>query len=455
MGRDLDLTDNGAVIFREDVANGVAAVTVDAPADLTGAGGSYAMELLDALPASEQFLKINAAGKWTTNPGASGTLDAAYDSGGPGAGRVINANAGPVEVNGQGILLAPTSRIVWETDVASFNYRTIAQLNRFDIQFGSQDADASDDVFNTFLTLSKDSGDNRIGLNTNTPSDLLHLIESGSGAARIRLQTNVAAVDVSIMFLEQTTARWEIGYDDSEGGFVIGRLSFANPVLFVEDTTGLVGIGTVAPTAKLSIFSNIAGQVALFLDQDNATGRGLVIDSEATSQPLVEFLPLTGNSRGDIAFGTARLADPSAPAEADIWYNAGDETLNFQTSAITLGLPGQFTALRFGPTAIATIDGSKNITITRGHQVVAAGVGVADFLDGIIHPNAKVGDVLILVADGGDSITIRDGVVPSGGADSIRLEAGTDRLLFNNGTMCLRYNGTKWIQWVPIFAVPL
>lgn len=102
MGRDIDLTDNGAVILREDVANGVAAITVDAPADLTGAAGSYAMELLDQLPAGEEFLKINAAGKWVTNAGGVSTLDAAYDSGGPGAGRVIISDSGAVEVRGAG-----------------------------------------------------------------------------------------------------------------------------------------------------------------------------------------------------------------------------------------------------------------------------------------------------------------------------------------------------------------
>ena len=102
MGRDIDLTDNGVAIFREAVGNGNAAITVDAPADLTGAAGSYAMELLDQLPGSQQFLTINAAGKWQTNAGVSGTLDAAYDSGGPGAGRVIVADNGALEVQGAG-----------------------------------------------------------------------------------------------------------------------------------------------------------------------------------------------------------------------------------------------------------------------------------------------------------------------------------------------------------------
>ena len=51
MGRDIDLTDKGAVILREDVANGVAAVTVGAPADLTGAAGRYALDLPGARPA--------------------------------------------------------------------------------------------------------------------------------------------------------------------------------------------------------------------------------------------------------------------------------------------------------------------------------------------------------------------------------------------------------------------
>ena len=61
MGRDIDHTDGGVAIFREDVANGQAAATLVAPADLTGASGSYDMELLDELPAGTEFLQIDAS----------------------------------------------------------------------------------------------------------------------------------------------------------------------------------------------------------------------------------------------------------------------------------------------------------------------------------------------------------------------------------------------------------
>lgn len=303
----------GLLRFLEDTANGTSAVTLQSPAALAG---DVAITLLDALPGGTEFLQISAGGLMSTTPTVGVSLDGAYDFGGAGAGRIINANAGPVEINGQGLLLAPTSRIVWETSVAEFNYRTICQLDRFDIQFGSQDADASNDVFNTFLSMSRNSGENRVGLNTNTPSDLLHLITDGSGAARIRLQTNVAAVDVSIMFLEQTNARWEIGYDDSAGGFVVGRLTFANPIIFVEDTTGRVGIHTIVPAANYSVDIRNTGTDALLNLVSASTTATTAIDftwagsfangfrlerTSANGGPFLVFVDTGGSSQDQIA----------------------------------------------------------------------------------------------------------------------------------------------------------
>lgn len=422
----------GLLRFLEDTANGTSAVTLQSPAALAG---DVAMTLLDALPGGTEFLQIDAAGVWSTTPTVGLTLDQAYDFGGAGAGRIINANAGPVEINGQGLLLAPTSRIVWETDVSSFNYRTIAQLDRFDIEFGDQDDDASDDVFNTFLTLSRNSGSNRIGLNTNTPSDLLHLIDDGSNPARIRLQTNVAAVDISIMLLEQTNPRWEFGYDDSANGFVIGRLTFANPVFFIADTTGRVGVGTVSLGANRMEILTSGDEVGLKIDTSGN-------DQEVTLDLVPDIVSL--HQHGDIAFGQ-RAANPVNPISGEMWYNHGKRRFESMT-----GLFGGFGtgAITSNQQFQRTIDagGTLNPGNSIGHLIVEAFSGTADDLDTITAEDNSLGayydgDIIVIQAFAGDTITVTQ-------VGNIRLNAGATKVLVNRNRLMLQYDSSAnaWYQ---------
>ena len=286
MGRDIDLTDNGAAIFREAVGNGVAAVTVDAPADLTGVAGSYAMELLDQLPGSEQFLKIDAAGKWTTNAGASGTLDNAYDSGGPGVGRVILVDSGPLELAGpDGLRLNATiPKVEFETDITDFNYRISASAtaNKLLFQRGDQDADISDDAFVTILSIDELR---MVGINTANPQEALHVTVASDIDAKVRVQSPIGR-DATVVFMEDSTARYEVGYDDSAAGFLIGRLNFTNPAIFVEDFAGHVHIGAAtAPASNARLQVSEAGSlVGLFT---SATGLSrLALEASGTTSPV-------------------------------------------------------------------------------------------------------------------------------------------------------------------------
>jgi hypothetical protein len=74
------------------------------------------------------------------------------------------------------------------------------------------------------------------------------------------------------------------------------------------------------------------GYGCLQLDMD-VDGPALDIDSEATGYPLINLQALNANTRGCIAFGTARTADPSAPSEGDFWYDSTTEELRFRRSA--------------------------------------------------------------------------------------------------------------------------
>lgn len=80
--------------------------------------------------------------------------------------------------------------------------------------------------------------------------------------------------------------------------------------------------------------SHPVGQPAALLDVD-VNSIGLDIDSEATSKPLINLQALNANTRGDIAFGTARTADAVSPFEGDLWYNSTDNYYRYYDGAAT------------------------------------------------------------------------------------------------------------------------
>lgn len=267
MGRNQDYTDGGIASFFEERANGLNAVTTHAPAALAA---SYDIEHLDALPAGTEVLRIDASGKLTTVLGSGGSLDTAYDFGGAGAGRVILTTDGPLELAGVDGLRLNTAipKIEFETDAGDFNWRIAAAVSAQHLlfQLGEQDADISDDAFSTILSI---DSLRMVGINTANPQEALH-VSAVSGDTKIRLQT-AALSDASLVFMEDSVSRFELGYDDSADGFVLGRTDFTDPVLFVEDVTGDVGVNELDPDAKLHVTSTAA--LASLIESSNILAR--------------------------------------------------------------------------------------------------------------------------------------------------------------------------------------
>ncbi len=306
MPRQLILTDQGTIEFKELRTNGLDGITVRAPASLVAA---YSLTLPTALPAGTEYVQLSATGQLATVAGSPTTLDGAYDSGGPGAGRIITADTGPVEAAGAGGFLASHSAPVYglETTGAEYNFRLVAGLtaNILEIQRGDQDGDISDDVFEPVFAL--DGVNRRLGINTVAPATLAHLL-SPSGDAKLTIQAP-AASDASVIFNEDSTARWEVGYDDSAGGLVVGRLSFTNPAVFVEDTTGDVGVNELVPDAKFHVTSGSA--LALLIEATVGSARLGLRDSASTNENQVGILAV-GNALRLRAGGAEHVAIDSA-----------------------------------------------------------------------------------------------------------------------------------------------
>ncbi len=99
--------------------------------------------------------------------------------------------------------------------------------------------------------------------------------------------------------------------------------------VWFDDGDIVLGGSAMVGTEKLLV---VGSQL---IDQ-NGNAVGLDIDSEATGAPLINLQPLNTNTRGDIAFGTARTADPSAPSQGDLWYESTSQELKFRKSASTV-----------------------------------------------------------------------------------------------------------------------
>ena len=148
----------------------------------------------------------------------------------------------------------------------------------------------------------------------------------------------------------------------------------------------------------------------LFLDQ-NANGIALDIDSEATGQPLINLAPVTGNTRGDIAFGTARTASPTTPSEGDMWYDALSERILVKnSSSIITGFGARVSGSDFGVGVLHTI-ATGAVTLTSSNVLLRAegGPGV-DTLDTLTAPaDIRDGDSILVRAESTNTITLGDG----------------------------------------------
>jgi hypothetical protein len=309
--------------------------------------------------------------------------------------------------------------------------------------------------------------------------------------AIVRLESGSGVVDAKVEFVQNSIRRWEIGYDESASAFVLGRLSFATPVFFVEDAAGDVGINEIDPDAKLHVTSTAA--LASLIESSNATCRlglrasgtanenqvgvqavgndlqlfalgapivvvsstgvtidqntnnpSLVIDSEATDNPLIDLQPLAStNDRGDISYGL-RSAGAGAPDEGDSWLDATNHRFEYHDGLQTRAWGTRF-GPNFGPEEAKTIAGGV-ITASSGNMVIDGQGSISDTLDTIAVTGAgpKNGDtIMIRSIGGGVTITV------STSAGNIRLDGGGDRALnLFNDTLILVWSSaaSQWHQ---------
>lgn len=299
------------------------------------------------------------------------------------------------------------------------------------------------------IALDVDQGANAIGVRINKSAAgagvALSIINAGTATGLALAQNGTGrAFDITKISAELAVLVTTLGGQGIQINSPSGGVPF-----FIDqdgnDTALFVDCAAVSTSAGLLVIHAGTGE-ACFLDQ-NGNGAALVIDSEATGEALINLFPITGNSRGDIAFGAARSADPATPSEGDIWYNNTTLRLMLKNSSAQLrGFGGRF-GPEFGPEVSQGIVGGV-VTPTRGNLQVTSQSGPNDDLDTLTAPtDILIGDEIRLRTNVTDNITVKHNT------GNIRLDANVDKTLTNRNRLTLMWDGTDWVQVGPLVTM--
>ncbi|MBI5763947.1 MAG: hypothetical protein HZA51_10525 [Planctomycetes bacterium] len=322
-----------------------------------------------------------------------GTLQEAYNKGGPGAGRTINTDSGPLSLTGSGGLQVqgpihsvaggikfpdgsiqmtaasgsgnPVLGIFWDTDgtntwVTGGNVGIGTTTPSFDL-----DVDGDARVLGTLIAdfissqsplelqtsgvtrvlIDDPSGFVGIGTGTDTPISLLHLGSDDDLSLTLDMDRDGAGNDGVGRILFGTTGGG--GFGTQYGEIVVDSATFgatppmelngvsANDVL-IANGGGNVGIGTMLPAEKLDVTGNIRTDGFIM---PTGAANGLVLTSDATgvaSWGMPNANP-TGPAGGDLA-GTYPNPDiaPNAVGSAEI-ADGSVMTADIANDAVTSG----------------------------------------------------------------------------------------------------------------------
>lgn len=312
-------------------------------------------------------------GSWQSiHSGSDGnTLDQAYDQGGLGVGRIINATNGPVQIdNGR---LEVTSN----NDANGFGNNgaiEIANRLRIDgdeiitnnntplfIQFGNN-GDLSIDSSSFYV----DSSLNRVGVGTTTPISRFHVsggrVEftntndasgiSGSGVLEIGNRLRIDSDE--IITNNNTPLSLQSGNN--------GDLRVDGTTLYVDSSTNRVGVGTTTPVARF----HVSGGRVEFTNTNDASGtsgtgvleigNALRIDGNEIITNTNTSLSLQNDNNGDLivdgstfridaSTNRVGIGDPSPDAKLDVYTTANETAI---VGISTLGHGASFRAANTG-----------------------------------------------------------------------------------------------------------
>ena len=126
------------------------------------------------------------------------------------------------------------------------------------------------------------------------------------------------------------------------------------------------------------------------------------------------------------------MARSNSTTEADSMYVDIDGDVH--VAGVSLFTEGAL--FRLGAPTVVTI-ATGVATITTGFVALAAETSTTDTLDTLTLTGAGAGDIVLLIADAGDTITVDDANIDLGAAT---------RAIAPGGCLALRHDGTSWVE---------
>lgn len=259
----------------------------------------------------------------TAATGVSGgnTLDQAYDQGGAGAGRTINADAGAVTINGtDGFLSTGTfgsgtipfegagTRMMWYPEKASFRVGYISgtewdhtSIGDYSIAMGyGTKASADYSTATGKMTLASNLGSTALGdhaLASGIVSTAMGSYSIASGNYSTAMGSATAATgSASTAIGYSTIASGEfstaIGQEiEANGEYSVAiALSDQNGLSVTQNNTmaimgGTVGIGTASPNKLLHVYTDTESEIAVFENESTSDPDGIMIKAGPDVNP--------------------------------------------------------------------------------------------------------------------------------------------------------------------------
>lgn len=353
---------------------------------------AYNMPIADGT--NGQVLTTDGAGSltFTTPSASSGTLDEAYDFGGAGAGRIIVADNGAVDIQDTGGLrvegdVIVAANIVHDGDANTFMTFTPDRIqfdaggrNYIDIQHANEEITFNEDSTESDFRIESgtnqnmffvDGSTNRIGIGTNTPGNPFHinmntpfdLIHQNTGQDDIFLtgggNNGINEVAASIAF-GGTNNRSNLRRAAISSLQTGGDVDFTGLAFYVHGNAinqspmtegmrlsheGFLGINNTNPSATLDVVGTMQ-----FVDGNETNGYVLASDANgnATWTDPASLISndndwtISGTDQYAATSGNVGIGDTTPDAKLDIVYSGTqDEGVTLDYTHANAGNPGE------------------------------------------------------------------------------------------------------------------
>jgi len=267
-----------------------------------------------------------------------------------------------------------------------------------------------------------DDTNNRLGINTNSPTTALDVFGSGIIGRINGTSTNNAFLG----FASAGTNKWSIGNVQSDHRFRIYSESNTSELVSVLQT-GEFGIGIANPTTKLHIDGGASALIAN-LDANVSVAKSISFRSDNSARINLEVSGTESGSNAGANFFIRRYSDAGALIDTPL-------TITRSTGAITLA------------TALSGTSASFSSTVSASNGTLIGGAGTANYLPKFNATNAIENSAISQSGTyiGINVATPRESLEIAGLFGNIRIY-GRGGVSNNVISSNLYYDGTNWLH---------